>query len=82
MTLSVADPGFPVGGCLAVGGGADLRHGHFLAKMYAKTKERKARAGGAPPGSANGYHTNKNAFQSNGHPLRDRNPNTYTLTQD
>ena len=39
-------------------GGTDLRHGYFLAKMYAKTKELDpiggwARAGGAPPGSAN-----------------------------
>ena len=51
----MADPGFPVGG----GGGADLRRIHFSAKMYAKMKEidpvggEGARAGGAPPGSAN-----------------------------
>ena len=32
---AVADPGFPVGGV----GGADLRHGCFLAKTYLKTKE-------------------------------------------
>ena len=30
--ITVADPGFPVGGI-------DLRRGHFLLKMYAKTKE-------------------------------------------
>ena len=40
-----------------LGGGADLRCIHFSAKMYAKTKEidpvGEARAGGAPPGSAN-----------------------------
>ena len=43
---------FPLGGRRAVGGGANLRHGHFLAKMYAKTKELDpiggARAGGVP----------------------------------
>ena len=39
-------------------GGANLRRVHFLAKTYVKTKEIDpvggARAGGAPPGSANG----------------------------
>ena len=44
---------FPLGG-----GGANLRHVHFLAKMYAKTKEIDPVGGGralaAPPGSANG----------------------------
>ena len=43
IPLSVADPGFPVGG-------ANLRRLHFLAKMYVKTKEIDpvggARAGG------------------------------------
>ena len=45
------------GGRRAVRGGTDLRHGCFLAKTYAKTKELDpvggARAGSAPPGSAN-----------------------------
>ena len=36
---SVADPGFPVGARGPVGGGVDPRCGHFLVKMYAKTKE-------------------------------------------
>ena len=35
VPLTVADPGFPVGG----GGGADLRRVHFSAKTYAKMKE-------------------------------------------
>ena len=39
MQLAVADPGFPVGGDAKPLGGANLRRGHFLAKMYAKTKE-------------------------------------------
>ena len=47
---AVADPGFPVGG-------VDLRHGCFLVKMYAKTKElgpmRGRRVPGTPPRSAN-----------------------------
>ena len=42
VELAVADAGFPVGG----GGGADLRHIHFLAKMYAKMKEMDPVAGG------------------------------------
>ena len=49
---------FPLGGG---GGGADLlgganlRHVHFLAKMYVKMKEiDPVGGGGAPPGSANG----------------------------
>ena len=33
FSLSGADPGFPFGG------GTDVRHGGFLAKTYAKTKE-------------------------------------------
>ena len=36
---SVADSGFPIGDVDPLGGGVDLRHGRFLAKMYAKTKE-------------------------------------------
>ena len=43
-------------------GGANLRCGHFSAKMYVKTKELgpivggAARAGGAPLGSATGFY--------------------------
>ena len=40
MSLTVADPGFPVGG------GANLRHVHFLAKTYAKMKEMDPVGGG------------------------------------
>ena len=51
--VAVADPGFPVGG----GGGVDLQRGHFLVKMYAKTKELGPIGGGVrrarPPRSAN-----------------------------
>ena len=44
---AVAGPGFPVGG------GADLRRIHFLAKKYAKTKEMDpVGGGGAHAGSA------------------------------
>ena len=39
LLKSVADPGFPVGGVAPVRGGVDLRRGHFLVKMYVKTKE-------------------------------------------
>ena len=39
VPISVADPGFPVGGVHPLGGGMDLRRGHFSVKMYAKTKE-------------------------------------------
>ena len=58
--FAVADPGFPLGGRRAVGGGcADLRRGCFSAKTYAKTKELDPVGGrgcapAAPPGSANG----------------------------
>ena len=58
VTFTVADPGLPVGGRRAIGGGADLRHGCFLAKTYAKMKELDPVGGGggrmpaAPPGSA------------------------------
>ena len=55
---SVADPGFSVGGRRPVGG-ANRRHVCFSAKTNAETKELDpvggARAGGAPPGSANAY---------------------------
>ena len=50
----MADPGFPVGGGGAdpLGGHANLRRVHFLAKTYVKTKENDpvggARSGGAP----------------------------------
>ena len=50
---SVADPGFPIGGAPTHWGGANLRHGHFLVKMYAKMKEIDPVGGGgraaAPP---------------------------------
>ena len=53
----MADPGFPVGGGVdPLGWGMDLRHGHFLAKMYVKMKEFGpvgGRAPGTPPRSAN-----------------------------
>ena len=68
----MADPGFsrwggegadPLGGRGGGGGGggANLRCVQFSAKTYVKTKEidpvgRGARAGGAPPGSANVKH--------------------------
>ena len=55
---AVADPGFPVGGVGPLGG-MDLRHGCFLAKMYAKMKELgpiRGRVPGMPPSSANGMH--------------------------
>ena len=37
--LAVADPGFPIWGVLSRLVGADLRRGHVLTKMHAKTKE-------------------------------------------
>ena len=40
----VADPGFPVGG----GGGVDLQHGCFSAKICAKMKEFGPMGGHAP----------------------------------
>ena len=51
-SLSVADPGFPIGGRAPVRGGMDLRCGHFSVKMYAKMKELGpigGRAPGTPP---------------------------------
>ena len=39
LRTTVADPGFPVGGTPSRWGGANLRCGYFLAKMYAKMKE-------------------------------------------
>ena len=55
--ITVADPGFPIGGGgrRPIGGrGANLQDVHFSAKMYVKMKEMDpvgggARAGGAPP---------------------------------
>ena len=40
---------FPLGGRRPVGGCADLRHVHFLAKMYAKMKEIDPVGGGCAP---------------------------------
>ena len=37
--IPVADPGFSVGGAWTHYGGVDPQCGHFLVKMYAKTKE-------------------------------------------
>ena len=55
--MSVADPGFPIGGHGSIRGGMDLQHGCFLMKMYAKTKRigscRGVCAWHAPPRSAN-----------------------------
>ena len=56
--LSVADPGFPVGGRAPVRGVVELQHRRFLVKMYAKTKESGpigGRVPGTPPRSANDY---------------------------
>ena len=36
---TVVDPGFPIGGRAPIRWGVDLRHGYFLVKMCAKTKE-------------------------------------------
>ena len=49
----MVDPGFPIGGRQAIGG-TDLQQGHFLAKMYVKTKELdpvggRGRTPAAPP---------------------------------
>ena len=60
IPVTVADPGFPVGGGVhplgagvdPLGAGVDLRCGHFSVKMYAKTKELGpigGRAPGTPP---------------------------------
>ena len=53
---SVADPGFPIGGCAPIKGGMDLQRGHFLVKMYVKRKELGPIGGmhcTCPPRSAN-----------------------------
>ena len=42
MMYAGADPGFPVedgGAPTLIGGGTNLRHGHFSVKTYVKTKE-------------------------------------------
>ena len=56
----MVDPGFPIG-VLTHWGGADFQRVHILAKKYAKMKEIDPVGGGhmpaAPPGSANGFHT-------------------------
>ena len=56
----VADLEFPIGGeggAEPLGGGANLRRGHILAKTYVKMKELDPDGGGgapaAPPGFAN-----------------------------
>ena len=53
-TLSVADPGFPVGGAMDLvgGGGMDPRGGYVSKILHVKTKESGpvgGRAPGAPP---------------------------------
>ena len=60
-TLSVAETGFPVGGGVdLVGGTVDPRGGYVWKILYVKTKESGpvggARAGRAPPRSANDCH--------------------------
>ena len=53
--VSVADPGFPVGGVHLLGD-VDLRRRHFLPKMHVKMKELDPIGGhvpGTPPRSAN-----------------------------
>ena len=42
----MADPGFPIGGHQPVREAIDLQRGHFLVKMYAKTKELGPAGGG------------------------------------
>ena len=45
----MADQGFPVGGREPIrGGGMDLRHRHFLVKMFVKVKELGPIGGRAP----------------------------------
>ena len=45
-SVSVADPGFPIGGAPTHWGGTDLQCVHFLVKTYAKTKEMDPVGGG------------------------------------
>ena len=56
--ISVADPGFSIGGVLSCLGGANLQHVCFSVKTDAKTKELDLVGGcmlGVPPGSANAF---------------------------
>ena len=59
MKLSVADPGFPVGGGVDLVGGAWTPEGGYVTKiLHVKTKESGpvgGRALGTPPKSANDY---------------------------
>ena len=48
IDVSVADPGFPIGGACTHWGGVDLRCGHFSVKKYVKTKELGPIGGHAP----------------------------------
>ena len=66
----MANPGFPIGGRAPVRGGMDLQHGHFLVKMYAKTKELGPIGGGVhlarPPRSANAKEAKTKAINDAG----------------
>ena len=54
--ITVADPGFPVGGRQPRGvGGADSRGGYVSKILYVETKE-SGLGGGVPPRSANDTH--------------------------
>ena len=63
LWVAVADPGFPVGGGVdLIGGAVDPRGGYVSKILHVKTKESGpmgggARAGRAPPRSANGLQT-------------------------
>ena len=55
--LSVADPGFPIGGANLIGG-VNSRRGYISKNLYIEMKESGPLggcAGSALPGSANGY---------------------------
>ena len=62
----VVDLGFPIGG-VDLFGGVDLRRGHFLVKIYGKTKELGPVVGGGgvcracQPRYANEVHSNTSA---------------------
>ena len=58
LALSVADPGFPIGGCQPHRGGTNSRGGFISKILYVKTKESGPLGGctlAAPPGSATVY---------------------------